>query len=138
MAYMASGPREMAATPVRDTSTRPTGAHQLDEVVDLGRCAGQLEGEALRRGVDHAATEGLRQAQRLHAVLALAAHLHHGELALDEIAARREVGDPVDGHEALELVADLLDGFRRARGQDGDARLVFGMATSATVRLSML
>ena len=81
--YIPSGPREIAATPVRDTSTRPSGSIRLTNWSILSLRAGDLEDEALDRGVDHARPEGVGEPQRLDPVLALAAHLDHRELALD-------------------------------------------------------
>ena len=81
--YIPSGPREIATTPVRDTSTRPSGSIRLTNWSILLARAGDLEDEALDRGVDHARAERVGEAQRLDAVVALAAHLDHRELALD-------------------------------------------------------
>src|SRR4051794_30152184 len=44
-----------------DQSERP---HQIDELVDLGGVAGDLEHQALGRGVDHAGAECIRQPHR--------------------------------------------------------------------------
>src|SRR5262249_47750019 len=44
--------------------------HEADEGLDLVAVAGDLEHEALGRGVDDAGAEGAREPQRLHAVLA--------------------------------------------------------------------
>ena len=73
----------MPATPVRATSTRPERHHQRDELVDLVGLAGDLEDEALGRGVDDPGAEGVGQAQRLDALLAGARHLDQRQLALD-------------------------------------------------------
>ena len=64
------GPRAIATMPVRDTSTRPERPHQVDELVDLVGRAGDLEDEALGRGVDHPGAEDVGQAQRLDPLLA--------------------------------------------------------------------
>ena len=117
----------MAATPVRDTSTRPSGRISSTYWSILARRARQLEHEALGRGVDHPCPEGVAEPQRLGPVLAAAPHLDHGELALDERLLDRQVVDLVHGNEPLELVADLLDGLARARGHDGNAGQVLGM-----------
>ena len=55
------------------------------------------------------ALRGVGEPQRLGAGLALAGDLDHHELALDGVALDGEVGDAVDRHQPLELVADLLD-----------------------------
>ena len=100
-------------------------AHQVDELIDLGGVACDLEHKALGGGVDHAGAERIRQPQRLDAVVAAAAHLHHREFPLDRAAGDRHVDDAIDRHHAVELVLDLLDHHRRARGDDGDAGEVF-------------
>ena len=103
--YIPSGPREIATTPVRDTSTSPSGTISVDELVDLVGFAGDLEDEALGRRIDHARPEGIGQAQRLDAVLARAAHLDQRQLALERLALGGEVDAPVDRHQPLELMA---------------------------------
>ena len=47
-------PRPIATTPVRETSTSPSGIISVDEALDLVGRAGDLEHEALGGGVDHA------------------------------------------------------------------------------------
>ncbi len=47
--------------------------HERDELVDLVGLAGDLEDEARGSGIDDAGAEGIGQAQRLDALLALAA-----------------------------------------------------------------
>src|SRR5208282_1446597 len=89
---------------------------------DLLGGAGDLEDEALGGGVDDAGAEGVGEAERLHAVIAGAAHLDHGEFALDRRARRRQVDDAVHRHQAVKLVLDLLEHHGRAAGHDGDAR----------------
>src|SRR5262249_47809725 len=96
--------------------------HQRDEAFDLVARAGDLEHEALGRGIDHAGAESIGEPQRLHAVIALAAHLDHGELALDVRPRHRHVDHAVHRHEPIELALDLLDHHGRAAGHDGDAR----------------
>src|SRR5215813_9155591 len=83
--------------------------HQVDEGVQLLGRAGELEDEGLDRGVDDAGAEHVGDAQGLHALVAGAAHLHQGQLALEVRAFRGEIADAVDGHEAVQLVLDLLD-----------------------------
>ena len=100
-------------------------AHQVDELTDLGRVACDLEHKALDGGVDHPGAERVRQPQRLDAAIAAAAHLHHGEFPLDRAAGDRHVDDAIHRHHAVELVLDLLDHHRRARGDDGDAGEMF-------------
>ena len=100
--------------PVRDTSTRPSGSISSTNWSILSRRAGDLEDEALDGRVDHAGAEGVGEAQRLDPVLALAAHLDHGELALDRRPGDRHVDDAMHRHQAVELVLDLLDHHRRA------------------------
>ena len=52
-----------------DETDRP---HQLDELVDLVRTAGQLEDEALCRRIDDAGAESFGKTQRLDTVVAFA------------------------------------------------------------------
>src|SRR6202008_4944898 len=96
-------------------------AHQVDELVDLGGVAGDLEHEAFGGGVDDAGAERLRQPQRLDPVLAGAAQFHHRQFPLDRAAGQGHVDDAVDRDHAVELVFYLLDHHRRAGGDDGDA-----------------
>ncbi len=65
--------------------------------------------------------------QGLIAILPGACDLDHRQLALDGIAAQGQIGDLVDRHKPLQLMADLLDRLGRARGDDGDARKMFRM-----------
>src|SRR3954451_13767967 len=105
---------------------KPERAHQVDELVDLGGIAGDLEHQALGRGVDHAGAERVGQPHRLDARLAKAAHFHHRQFALDRArAGQRHVDHLVDRDHAVELMLDLLDHQRRAGGDDSDAREVF-------------
>ena len=78
-----SGPREIAATPVRETSTRPIGRISSTKSSILRGAPVSLEDEALDRRVDHLGAERLGEAQRLDPVFALAAHLDHRQFALD-------------------------------------------------------
>src|SRR5437870_7529520 len=55
--------------------------HEPDESLDFFACAGDLEHEALGRGIDDARAERIGKTQRLHAMLDLAAHLDHDKLA---------------------------------------------------------
>ncbi len=106
---------------------QPERHHQVDEGLDLIARAGDLEHEALGRGIDHPGAERVGEPQRLHPVLALAAHLDHGELALEMRARDGHVDHAVHRHQPLELVLDLLDHHGRAARHDGDARQVLGM-----------
>src|SRR5262249_56066572 len=92
------------------------------EGLDWWAGAGEVERESWGGGVDHTGTKRIREPQRLHAVLALAAHLDHGELALDVRAGHRHVDHAMHRHEAIELVLDLLDHHGRTARDDGDAR----------------
>src|SRR5262249_19349668 len=98
--------------------------HQADELLDLFARSGYFEDETFRRRIDHAGPEGIRQAQRLDAVLALALDLDHCEFAFDRIAGKRHVDNVMHGHKSVELVLDLLDHHRRARRNDRDQRQV--------------
>ena len=80
---MASGPRLIAATPVRDTSTSPKGRIRSTKRVDLGGRAGDLEDKTGLGGIDGAGAEGIGHAQRLDPLLAGARHLDQRHLALD-------------------------------------------------------
>src|ERR1043165_5520794 len=62
-------------------------AHQVDELADLGGVAGDLEHEALGRGIDHPRAKRVGQPHRLDPGLAHAAHLHHRLFAFDRAAA---------------------------------------------------
>ena len=84
----ASGPRAMATTPVRPTSTRPSGCIRLMKASIFSRRAGHLEDEALDRGIDHAGAEDVGEAQRLDALLAGARDLDQRQLALDDAGPR--------------------------------------------------
>src|SRR5674476_981506 len=68
-----SGPRTMAAMPVRATSTRPTGSISATNCSILSLLP-VISNTKLCGGVDHAGAEGIRQPQRLDPVVALAAH----------------------------------------------------------------
>src|SRR3954462_5318024 len=83
--------------------------HERHKALDLVARAGDLEHEAFGRSVDHAGAECVGEPQGLHAVLALAAHLDHGELALDVRPGDGHVNDAVPRHQPIELVLDLLD-----------------------------
>jgi len=98
--------------------------HQIHEAVDLVGRAGDLEHEALGTGVDDAGAERIGKPQRLDPMLALAAHLDHGELALQRRAAAGQIDDAMHRHQPVELILDLLDHHRRTAGDDGDARKV--------------
>src|SRR5580704_352798 len=67
--------------------------HQRDKTFDLLGSAGDLEHEAFGGGVDNAGTKRVGEAERLHAVLVLAAHLDHGKLALDRRPSCRDIDD---------------------------------------------
>src|SRR4029450_12735231 len=98
--------------------------HERHEALDLLARAGDLEHEAFGRSIDHAGAERVGESQRLHAVLPLAAHLDHGEFALDVRSGYGHVDDAVHRHEPVELILDLLDHHRRAARHDSDAREV--------------
>jgi len=115
---------------VRETSTRPIGSISAMKLSIFSDAPVISNTKALQTGVDDASTEGLRQPQRLDPVVALAAHLDHGELALDRRPGERHVDHAVHRDQPIELVLDLLDHHRRAAGDDGDARevlLVLGL-----------
>src|SRR5436190_13246572 len=57
--------------------------HKSDESLDFFACAGNLEHETLSRSIDDARAERVGKPQRFHAMLAFAAHIDHGQLALD-------------------------------------------------------
>ena len=99
-------------------------AHQFDELVDLLARAGELEDEALVRGVDHVGAEDFRDAQALDALLARAGDLHQRQLALDAAGGIGDVDHLDDGHEAQQLLLDLFEHVVGAGRDDGDARLV--------------
>ena len=80
----------MAATPVRETSTRPSGRISVDEAVDLGRRAGDLEHEA---GMGRCPRARARKASAMRsafaALLAGARHFHQRHFALDAAPSAR-------------------------------------------------
>src|SRR5262249_53873595 len=80
--------------------------HQVDEALDLLGGAGDLEHEALGARVDDTGAERVGEPQRLDPVVALAAHLDHGELALDRRTGHRHVDHPMHRHQPLELILD--------------------------------
>jgi hypothetical protein len=127
----------MAATPVRETSTRPSGRIRSMNWLILAELP-VISNTKLSTVASITRAKRLGQPQRLDAVLAGAAQFHHRQFALDRAAGQRHVDDAVDRDHAVELVFDLLDHHRRARGDDGDARECFWLSVSETVRLSML
>ena len=91
---------------MRETSTRPSGSIRSMNCSILSLAPVISKMKLLGAGVDDARAEGVGETQRLDAVLALAAHLDHRELALDR--RRRGIGqidDAVDRHQPLELMA---------------------------------
>ena len=75
--------------PVRQTSTRPSGAMMAMNCSTLAVRAGDLEDEMLGGGVDHLGLEGVGEAERLDALLARARDLDQRQLALERPARRR-------------------------------------------------
>ena len=137
MPYIPSGPRRDGDDAGARDFDQAERQHQVDEAFDLVGSAGDLEHEAFVGGVDDAGAEGVGKPQRLHAVLAFAAHLDHGELALQRRTGRGQIDDAVHRHQPVELILDLLDHHRRAAGDDGDARqvlLVLGLGDGERVR----
>ena len=102
-------------------------AHQLDKIINLAGLACQLEDEALGGGIDQLGMEGLGQTLRFAALIALAAHFDHRQFTLNRPPREGEVSHFVNGDDALQLMADLLNGLRRARCYYGDAREMFAM-----------
>src|SRR5690606_30569241 len=115
----AAGDRDHAGAADLDQAER---LHQVDESVDLGRRAGDLEYEALLGAVDQTRVHEVGDAQGLHPLLAVARDLDQGELALDVRALQGQIGDPVHGHQLVEQRLDLLDHRGGAGGHDVDAR----------------
>ena len=115
------GPRVIAATPVRDTSTSPIGRIRstkwsiLEAAPVISKMKLSVEASTTRP------RKRFREAQRLLPVLAAAGHLDHRQLALDAVAEEREIRHRMHRHEAVELQGDLLDVLERAGGDDGDA-----------------
>ncbi len=112
----------MAATPVRETSTRPMGRMRSTNSSILSGCPVNSK---MKLSVVASTTRARKASASWSASLRLsprAAHLHHRKLALERALRDGEVGDLVHRHEPFELMMDLLDRLRRARGDDGDAR----------------
>src|SRR4051794_22558243 len=97
-------------------------AHQSDEVVQFGGGAGHFEDEGAERGIDHAGLEDIGDAQALDPALSRPGNLDQRQFALDMRAFVGQVAHPVDRHQPVELVLDLLDDHAGAAGHDGDAR----------------
>ena len=134
-----SAPRAMAATPVRETSTRPTAVISLMKRSTSSRRAGELEDERGQRRIQGAGAEGGGEAHRLDPMVALADDLDEAQLALDRLAGQRQVDDPVHRHEPLELALDLLDDCCSCPVVTMVMReICASCSVSVTVRLSML
>src|SRR5580704_12055813 len=67
--------------------------HQVGELVDLGRGAGDLEDETLAGGVDHPGAKDIGQAQGLDPLGARPAHLDQGQLPLDAVRVAADILD---------------------------------------------
>ena len=85
-------PRVSAIRPVRASSTIPKSSSSSSSAVELVRRAGRLDRERLVRGVGHAHAEHLAELQDPRPRLALGAHLHQHQLALDGVARARAPG----------------------------------------------
>src|ERR1700737_3278927 len=94
--------------------------HERDEALDLVARAGDLEHETLGRGVNDTGAERVGEAERLHPMLAFAAHLDHGALARELGSGPGDVDAPRPGQKPVELILDLLDDHGRAARDDGD------------------
>ncbi len=95
----------MAATPVRDISTRPSGRIRLMKALTLSVDPVTSKTKDSVLCVDHPGAENIGDAQRLDAVVARALHLDQRQFALEMRALDGEVGDRVDRHQPVELVA---------------------------------
>ncbi len=112
----------MAAMPVRTTSTRPSGCISEMNCSTLPVLPVSSKTNDRVGGIDHAGPEGIGKTQGLDAVVAGSRHLDQRQLALDGIAADRQIRHRMNRHQALELALDLLQHHRGAAGDDGDAR----------------
>src|SRR5512144_3149929 len=97
------------------------GLDRLQERVELGAGAGQLDRVALVGDVEDAAAEDVGEALHLVAILAGRAHLHEHQLALD-VVPFGEVDDLHDVDELVQLLRDLLDHVVGAGGDAGHPR----------------
>lgn len=79
--YIPCGPQFIAATPVRQISTSPSGFMMAMNWSILER-TGDLEDEMLGVGVDNAGAERVGQSQRFDAALAGAGDLHQRQFPL--------------------------------------------------------
>ena len=81
-------------------------------------------------GVDHLGAKGLGEAQRLDAVVAGSRDLDQRQLARQRLVLsefpgpHRKIDDPMNRHDAFELMLDLLQHMRRTARHHGDARQV--------------
>ena len=112
----------MAAMPRARHFDKAELGHDPYEFLDFRGFTGHFEDKVLGRRVDHLGPENLGNPQRFDALFALAGHLDQRQFALQGHALVGEIAYPVDGHQPLQLMLDLLDYVRGAARDDGDAR----------------
>src|SRR5690606_23221594 len=99
-----------------------------DELVDLCRLSSHFQYEMFHGRIDHLCLEGISKTQCLCPVFTRPDNLDQRHFALDrsllsEIpCTNRQVNDPMDGHDALQLRLDLLEHDRRSSRDNRDAR----------------
>ena len=114
-------PRAIAATPVRATSTRPSGRIRAMKASTFSGAPVSSKTKLSSVVSTTLARKTSASAHRLDPLLAGAGDLDQRELALHRRALDGQVVHVVDRHEPAELGLDLLDHRRRAGGHDGDA-----------------
>src|SRR5690606_38552250 len=94
---------------------------RIDEGIQLGLVAGQLDRVGLVGDVDDAAAEDIRSTLHFFTFLADGTDLDQHQFALDE-RAFGQIDDLDDFDQAVQVLGDLLDHVIRAAGDDGHAR----------------
>jgi hypothetical protein len=118
--YMPSGPRDIAASPVRTTSISPSGIISAMKLSIFDGLPVTSKTKLSVGGVDDLGAERIGQPQRLGARLTRAAHLDQRQLALERLALAGEVMHPMHRDQPLELQLDLGQHLGRCHGHHGD------------------
>src|SRR3984885_10347336 len=118
MVHIPSAPRPIAATPVRDTSTRPSGRIRsmnwliLAELPEISNTKLSVVASITRaRKASARGSDSTRWS---------AAPLPPPARRVDRAARQLYVDDAIDRHHGVELMLDLLDHHRRACRDDSD------------------
>src|SRR5262249_52796220 len=112
--HIPSGPRPIATTPVRETSTKPSGIISATKLSILSLAPVISNTKPPGGASDPGGGEGAGARGPPQGVPPLPAPLAQGEPALDGRPRHGHVDPPVHGHEPIELVLDLLDHHGRA------------------------